>query len=106
MSCPARRYSQNGSRACRPIGGRPLNTVHNTIPPGMLSRPTEYAVGKTVMLNAAEARARSRDWLVVSETATPGLGDRLTGEHLPRLLLEHGGSGAQSAVGPGSLPAG
>ena len=50
-------------------------------------------VGKTVMLNEAEEQARSRGWLVVSETATPGLVDRLTGEHLPRLLREHGDTG-------------
>jgi hypothetical protein len=42
-------------------------------------------IGKTVMLNEAEAQARERSWLVVSETATRGLVDRITGDELPRL---------------------
>ena len=41
--------------------------------------------GKTVMLNEAEAQAIERGWLVISETATRGLLDRLTTEALPRL---------------------
>lgn len=42
-------------------------------------------IGKTVMLNEAEVLARERGWLVVSETATAGLLDRLTGDGLPEL---------------------
>lgn len=35
-------------------------------------------VGKTVMLTATANEARSRDWLVITETATSGLAERLT----------------------------
>ncbi|QIK66470.1 ATP-binding protein [Nocardioides sp. HDW12B] len=49
-------------------------------------------IGKTVMLNESEAVARERGWVVVSETATPGLLDRITRESLPELadLLRQG----------------
>jgi len=40
------------------------------------------------MLNAAEDLARTEGWLVVSETASPGFVERITTEHLPRLLRE------------------
>lgn len=40
-------------------------------------------IGKTVMLNEVEAIAREESWLVISETATPGLLDRLRTEQLP-----------------------
>lgn len=40
-------------------------------------------IGKTVMLNEVEAVAREESWLVISETATPGLLDRLRTEQLP-----------------------
>src|SRR6478609_8305751 len=42
-------------------------------------------IGKTVMLNEAEAEARARGWVVISETATPGLLDRISKEALPEL---------------------
>lgn len=45
--------------------------------------------GKTVLLNAIEGEAKQRGWLVIQETAIPGLVDRLTGEHLPGLLAQH-----------------
>ncbi|WP_219105909.1 ATP-binding protein [Austwickia sp. TVS 96-490-7B] len=46
--------------------------------------------GKTVMLNAYEDHAAALGWLIVRETASRGLLDRLTRDHLPRLLAEHG----------------
>jgi hypothetical protein len=58
--------------------------------PGSSGRATLYTgargAGKTVMLNAIEDRARERDWLIISETATAGFTDRITQQHLPRLL--------------------
>jgi hypothetical protein len=58
--------------------------------PGAAARATLYAgargTGKTVLLNAAEEQARSRGWLVISETATPGFIERLASDHLPRVL--------------------
>lgn len=61
--------------------------------PGSPGRSTLYTgargVGKTVMLTAVENQARQRGWLVISETATSGLVDRLVTEHLPALLAEH-----------------
>jgi hypothetical protein len=62
--------------------------------PGSPGRATLYTgargVGKTVMLNEAEAQARQRGWVVVSETATKGLITRLVSEGLPQAgdLLE------------------
>jgi hypothetical protein len=45
-------------------------------------------IGKTVMLNEVEALARERGWVVVAETATVGLVDRLTTEALPELATQ------------------
>lgn len=42
--------------------------------------------GKTVMLNAVEDAAASRGWVVVSETARPGLAREIVSTSLPRLL--------------------
>ncbi len=60
--------------------------------PGATGRATLYTgargTGKTVMLNAVEELARSRGWLVVSETASAGFAARITGQHLPRLLRD------------------
>jgi AAA ATPase domain len=60
--------------------------------PGAPARATIYTgargTGKTVMLNAVQEQARSYGWLVIAETATPGLLQRLTTEHLPQLLTE------------------
>ena len=57
--------------------------------PGAPGRATLYTgvrgIGKTVMLNEAEAQARQRGWVTVSETAVPGLIDRLTGHRLPEV---------------------
>lgn len=61
--------------------------------PGSTVRATIYTgargVGKTVMLNAVEDRARERGWLVISETATTGFVERIVKEHLPGLLADH-----------------
>ncbi|SDO69025.1 AAA ATPase domain-containing protein [Nakamurella panacisegetis] len=60
--------------------------------PGSSGRASLYTgargAGKTVMLNAVEDRARALGWLVVSETATAGFVDRMTQQHLPKLLRE------------------
>lgn len=57
--------------------------------PGAPGRATLYTgargVGKTVMLNEAEAQAKERGWVVISETATKGLVTRMTNDHLPYL---------------------
>lgn len=62
--------------------------------------------GKTVMLNAYEDVAGSEGWLVISETATPHLVDRITEEHLPRLLAEHDPDQIASQLTGVSLPGG
>lgn len=58
--------------------------------PGATGRATLYTgargAGKTVMLNAVEDEAKSRGWLVVSETATENLVETLTQSRLPALL--------------------
>lgn len=60
--------------------------------PGAPGRATLYTgargAGKTVMLNAVEDEARREGWLVISETATEGLVDRLTQSRLPALLRQ------------------
>ncbi len=60
--------------------------------PGSSGRASLYTgasgSGKTVMLNAVEDLVREQGWLVVSETATPGFIERMTQQHLPRLLRE------------------
>ena len=59
--------------------------------PGAPGRATLYTgvrgIGKTVMLNEAESQARQRGWVVVSETAVPGLVDRLTAHRLPEVAV-------------------
>ncbi|MBS46049.1 MAG: ATP-binding protein [Nocardioides sp.] len=58
-------------------------------PPGSAGRAAlitgNRGIGKTVVLNEAEALARERGWLVLSETATDGLVDRITADGLPEL---------------------
>ncbi len=60
--------------------------------PGAAGRATLYTgargAGKTVMLNAVEALARERGWLVISETATRGFIGRMSQQHLPQLLRD------------------
>ena len=58
--------------------------------PGDPARATLYVgqrgSGKTVLLNALQDAARGRGWAVLSESATPGLVDRLVNEGLPQAL--------------------
>lgn len=64
-------------------------------------------IGKTVMLNEAEALARERGWLVVSETATAGLLERLTHDGLPELAdLMRQAPSSRRRVRGFSLPSG
>ncbi|MFT3852152.1 MAG: ATP-binding protein [Ilumatobacteraceae bacterium] len=60
--------------------------------PGAPGRATLYTgargTGKTVMLNEVADVARQRGWLVVEETASPGVVTRLVTQHLPALLTE------------------
>jgi len=60
--------------------------------PGAPGRATLYTgargVGKTVMLNEAEAQAKERGWVVISETASSGLMDRLINEGLPEIARQ------------------
>lgn len=70
--------------------------------PGSPGRATLYTgargVGKTVLLNAVEDDAKERGWLVASETAIPGLVERLATEHLPTLLREHDPEGTKTRL--------
>ena len=88
--------------------------------PGAPGRATLYTgvrgVGKTVMLNEVESAARERGWVVVAETAVPGLVGRLVRHRLPevaeQLELSRSGEGRRRltavtlpyiwAVSPGS----
>lgn len=60
--------------------------------PGAAGRASIYTgargAGKTVMLNAVQNEARARGWIVVSETLTEGLVERLTQSRLPDVLQE------------------
>jgi len=78
--------------------------------PGASSRAMLFTgargAGKTVLLNAVEASARSQGWLVISETATEGFVERLTRQHLPRLLHEFDPATFRSRLSSLSLPMG
>lgn len=58
--------------------------------PGALERSTLFVgvrgVGKTVMLNAAQAEAESRGWVVISDTARENLLESLTKTRIPAAL--------------------
>jgi hypothetical protein len=58
-------------------------------------------IGKTVMLNEAESLAKERGWVVLSETATPGLLDRMTRDGMPALgdLVRQGPARARRVKG-------
>ncbi|WP_082748070.1 ATP-binding protein [Nocardioides jensenii] len=62
--------------------------------------------GKTVMLNAYEDVAGVEGWLVISETATPNLIDRIIHEQLPRLLADVDPRQTTSHLTGVSLPGG
>jgi hypothetical protein len=55
-------------------------------------------VGKTVVLNELEDSAKQAGWIVITDTAGPGLVDRLTHSTLPRLLREHDPRSTQSRL--------
>jgi len=58
--------------------------------PGALERSTLYAgsrgVGKTVMLRAAEAKARERGWVVITDSSREGLLENLVQTAIPEKL--------------------
>ncbi len=76
--------------------------------PGSPGRATVYTgargVGKTVMLNAVEDAARQQGWIVISETATAGLVERLTRDALPAARRVMEGDGPTRRVSGVSLP--
>jgi type II secretory pathway predicted ATPase ExeA len=76
--------------------------------PGSPGRATVYTgargVGKTVMLDAVEDVARQQGWIVVSETATPGLVERLTDDALTVALRMIEGPATKRRVSGVSLP--
>lgn len=78
--------------------------------PGSSGRATLYTgargAGKTVMLNAVEDRARQHGWLIVSETATPGFVDRMTRQHLPKLLRDFDPEAVQRRMKGVTVPLG
>lgn len=45
-------------------------------------------IGKTVLLRGVEHAAQQRGWLVLAETANPGLVDRLIDHRIPRALVQ------------------
>ena len=76
--------------------------------PGSTGRATLYTgargSGKTVMLNAVEERARTRGWLVISETASKGFIRRITRQHLPALLQSFDPEGVRRHLTAFSVP--
>jgi hypothetical protein len=49
----------------------------------------QRGMGKTVLLDSYRRAAESAGWLVITESSSSGLLDRLTRDHLPRLLQLH-----------------
>lgn len=78
--------------------------------PGSPARMTIYTgargTGKTVMLNEVEDLAGQRGWRVISETATAGLVDRLSRDHLPSLLNDVDDQSARTRLTGVSAPLG
>ena len=77
--------------------------------PGAMARVSlitgARGMGKTVMLNEFERIARSAGWAVISETALPGLMQRLTTSGLPQALDSLVGPGTHRAVSGASVGA-
>jgi hypothetical protein len=78
--------------------------------PGAAGRATLYTgprgSGKTVLLNAIEDRTKAKGWLVVTETASPGFVERITRQHLPRLLREFDPDAVHRRLSGFSIPLG
>jgi hypothetical protein len=78
--------------------------------PGSTGRATLYTgsrgAGKTVMLNAIEDEARREGWLVISETATVGVVERLTRSRLPELLKQFNPEAIKRRLTGITIPAG
>lgn len=49
----------------------------------------QRGMGKTVLLDSYRRAAESAGWLVITESSSAGLLERLTRDHLPRLLRDH-----------------
>lgn len=77
--------------------------------PGSPGRMTLYTgargTGKTVMLNEVQDAAEQLGWIVIAETATAGLVQRLVREHLPGVLAQLDGNGPQKKLSGVSLAA-
>lgn len=52
----------------------------------------QRGMGKTVLLDAYRHAAETDGWLVITESSSSGLLDRLTRDHLPRLLQQDSGN--------------
>jgi hypothetical protein len=78
--------------------------------PGSAGRATLYTgprgAGKTVLLNAIEDRTRAEGWLVITETASPGFLERITRQHLPRLLKDFDPQAVHRRLNGFSVPLG
>jgi len=78
--------------------------------PGSAGRATLYTgprgAGKTVLLNAIEDRTSAKGWLVVTETASPGFVERITRQHLPRLLRDFDPEAVHRRMSGFSVPLG
>ena len=78
--------------------------------PGAAGRATLYTgprgAGKTVLLNAIEDRTMAKGWLVVTETASPGFIERITHQHLPRLLRDFDPDAVHRRLSGFSVPLG
>jgi hypothetical protein len=78
--------------------------------PGSAGRATLYTgprgAGKTVLLNAIEDGTRAKGWLVVAETASPGFIERITRQHLPRLLRDFDPEAVHRRLSGFSVPLG